>query len=119
MACAEGIALSAIAPPFRVDVRPQRERVVVVPVGEMDLSTVDVVQAELDGVRAAGWKTVVLDLREVSFIDSTGLSLILGAHRVSAEHGLDFAIIEYVGPVRRLLDISGVSHVSRRAERNF
>lgn len=119
MAYAERIALSAVPPPFRVDVRPQRERVVVVPVGEMDLSTVDVVQAELDGVHATGWKTVVLDLREVSFVDSTGLSLILRTHYLFAEQGLDFSILEDVGPVRRLLDISGVSHVLRRAERNF
>ncbi len=87
--------------------------------GEIDLSTVDVVQAELDGVRAAGWKTVVLDLREVSFIDSRGLNLVLRTNQLFAQHGLEFAIIEDPGPVRRLLDISGVSQAFRRAERNF
>lgn len=84
----------------------------------MDLSTVDVVQAEIDDLRAAGWKSVVLDLREVSFIDSTGLNVVLQTNQCFAEHGLDFAIIEDPGPVRRLLDVTGVSHVLRRAERN-
>ena len=111
--------MSSVPQPFRVDVLPQRGRVVVAPVGEMDLSTVDAVEAELEGVRAAGWKTVVLDLREVSFIDSTGLNVVLRTNQLFAEHGIDFAIIEDPGPVRRLLDLSGVSHVFRRAEREF
>ena len=88
-----------------------------VPVGEIDLSTVDVVQAEIDGAPAAGWKSVVLDLREVAFMDSTGLKVVVQTHQLFAKHGLDFAIIEDPGPVRRLLDVSGVSHVLRRAER--
>ena len=77
----------------------------------MDLSTVDAVEGELDGVRTAGWKTVVLDLREVSFIDSAGLNVVLRTNQLFAEHGIDFAIIEDPGPVRRLLDLSGVSQI--------
>jgi hypothetical protein len=40
---------------FRCDVRRSRDAVVVAPAGELDLSTVDVVERELDELRDAGF----------------------------------------------------------------
>jgi anti-anti-sigma factor len=84
-------------------------------VGELDLSTVDALQTELEDALAADWRTVVLDLRGVSFVDSTGLGLLLRSHERFQEQGVDFAIIEDPGPVRRLLELAGVSHLFKRA----
>ncbi len=107
-------ALSDVPAPFRVEVRPERERILVAPLGELDLSTVDELQTELEDALAADWRTVVLDLRGVSFVDSTGLGLLLRAHERFQEQGVDFAIIEG-GSVRRLLELAGVSHIFKRA----
>ncbi len=107
--------MSDVPAPFRVELRPERERILVVPVGELDLSTVDELQTELEDALAADWRTVVLDLRGLSFVDSTGLSLLLRSHERFQEHGVDFAIIEDPGPVRRLLELGGVSHIFKRA----
>ena len=108
-----------VSPPLRVDVFPQRERVVVAAVGAIKSATVEVLEAALDDLCAAGWKIVVLDLRQVSFIDPTGLDLLLRVDRLFIDLGLSFAIIEDPGPVRRLLDGSGLSYVLQRAERGF
>src|SRR4051812_7918956 len=62
---------------FGVEVVPDRERVIVVPRGELDLLTVDHLAREIDGVVAAGLEEVVLDLRQLSFMDSTGIPLLL------------------------------------------
>jgi anti-sigma B factor antagonist len=62
-----------------VEARPDRARVIVAVRGEVDLATADEVQRVLDELRSEGWRDVVVDLREVEFLDSTGLSLLLTA----------------------------------------
>src|SRR4051794_18623328 len=62
-------------PPFEIEIRPSRERVVVAPHGELDCATVPRVQDALEELVAAGWDLIVLDLRGVSFMDSTALHL--------------------------------------------
>ncbi len=57
----------------------------------------------------------MLDLRGLSFVDSTGLSVLLRSHERFQERGVEFAIIEDPGPVRRLLEVAGVSHIFERA----
>ena len=51
--------------------------------GELDLATVDEVRARLDELRAEG-RSVVLDLDELSFMDSTGIRLVLGGRSAIA-----------------------------------
>jgi anti-anti-sigma factor len=63
--------------PFRVDVEPDRESVRVAPVGELDIATVDKLQTEVSRLLETGFAKVVLDLRGVRFLDSTGLRLVL------------------------------------------
>ncbi len=63
--------------PFHCDVEPHRETVRVRPVGELDLATVAVVEERLSELRGAGFTDLTLDLREVRFLDSTGLRMIV------------------------------------------
>jgi anti-anti-sigma factor len=51
--------------------------------GELDLATAPMLEVELEDVRGAHTTQIVLDMRELEFIDSTGLRLILQAHRRS------------------------------------
>src|SRR3954463_10624643 len=66
---------------FRVRIVPDRECVILALHGELDMVSVDAVQAALDELNGTGWTSLVLDLRELTFIDSTGLSLLLAAER--------------------------------------
>src|SRR3954454_17680169 len=59
---------------FEVRIVPDRDRVIVALCGELDMANVDAVQTALNELRAVGWTSLVLDLRELTFIDSTGLS---------------------------------------------
>jgi anti-sigma B factor antagonist len=47
--------------------------------GEVDLSTAPLLDGALDAGLASGRRTVVVDLRQVSFIDCTGIGLLTGA----------------------------------------
>lgn len=48
-------------------------------VGELDLANADTLESELSEALTNGQDRVVVDMRELTFIDSTGLALLVGA----------------------------------------
>jgi len=101
--------LSRQIEPFRCEVTPERDRVVVAPRGELDMATVDAVEQELRRLIQSGFRLVVLDLGGLSFMDSTGLHLVA---RWSAEASRDgFAFEVEPGPraVQRVFELSGMA----------
>jgi anti-sigma B factor antagonist len=99
---------------FGMRIVPDRERVIVALDGELDIASIDVVQPALAELHAARWASLVLDLRELTFIDSTGLWLLLAAEREAQRVGGEFAIVDGSPAVARLLEIVGLSdHFSR------
>lgn len=94
---------------FRVDVHPQRDFVRVAPVGELDLATAPELQAHLDELHGAGFKHVVLDLRQLTFIDCLGARLILAEDRLARRSGGRFSIVKGGRAVQRVLDVCGLT----------
>lgn len=89
---------------LRVVVRECSQGTCVIPHGELDLATTPQLQRVLDDLSGA----VVLDLRELSFIDCTGLHLLLCADARSRRDGLELCIA--VGPVaQRVLALAGIA----------
>jgi anti-anti-sigma factor len=74
--------------------------------GELDLSTVHRVDDELKRVEADEPPIVALDLRELSFLDSTGLRMIVTADQRAREAGRRLAIIKGPEPVQRVFEIT-------------
>src|SRR3954447_4077974 len=101
---------------FEVRTWPDRERVTVTARGELDIETVVDLRTALDELSAAGWDNVVVDLREITFIDSMGLSLLLEADRAARRTGRSFAIVDGSPAVARLLEIVGLTGHFARAE---
>jgi anti-sigma B factor antagonist len=94
---------------LRCDIEPDRERVIVRPVGEIDLATVGAVEAPLSELWASGFTRIVLDLRWVSFMDSAGLRLVIRFGRRAQEEGVDLRVIVVEGEaVHRLLEITAM-----------
>jgi anti-sigma B factor antagonist len=54
---------------------------------------------------------VVLDLAEVTFIDSTGLSALMDAYLESERDGWDFSVRRASPAVRRVVELAGVGQV--------
>ena len=100
--------------PLELEIRPDRARVIVALRGELDLASVDNVRATIGHLYADDWQAVVLDLRELTFIDSTGLSMLLDAERTARRHGATFAIANGSTDVERLLAVVGLTeHFAR------
>ncbi len=75
--------------------------------GELDVASTPELEAEL--VLAADKELVVVDLRELEFIDSTGLGVLVKAHDRAREAGRRFALVRGLGQVQRLLGLTGLS----------
>ena len=76
--------------------------------GEVDLATVDALRGELSSALGRSEK-VVLDLREVSFMDTQGLAAVIEAEQVSAASGTPFVVVRAPETVHRLFDMIGLS----------
>jgi anti-sigma B factor antagonist len=97
-------------PVFHVTVEPVEDACVIRAVGEVDMSTVDRLRAPLEAARRDG-VTALLDLSGVTFIDSTGLHVMLDAARASEEAGWAWFLVRPSVPVRRLLELTGTERL--------
>jgi anti-sigma B factor antagonist len=89
----------------------QDGRVVVNAAGEIDLYTAPRFAEALEAAAEAA-PSVVVDLTEVTFMDSTGLRCLLRARARAAEGGGAISLTVATGsPVARLLDIAGVTEM--------
>jgi anti-sigma B factor antagonist len=95
------------AAPFRVVVRTERGVVHVCPFGEVDIDTAGQIRERLEGATATGAKRLVLDLRGVTFLDSTGLHMVLEADAASRAQGWEFALVGGPPDVQRVFDLTG------------
>ena len=83
---------------------------IVAPTGELDLSGATILEAELDRLAAdpelAG---IVLDLRGLEFMDSSGLRLVVLADMQAREAGRRFSLIRGDETVHRVFEITRMS----------
>ncbi len=97
---------------FSVRVEPRGEATVVVPVGELDLATAPALEAALArALETAAGRRVVLDLRELEFIDSSGLRTLLTARKQAEDAGAGFSLVAGHRGLERTLEIAGVHGV--------
>ena len=77
--------------------------------GELDLATGPELEQALDGVSGSPAELLVIDLRQLEFMDSTGLSIIVKAHQRLAGEGRELGLVKGPAQVQRLLDLTGVA----------
>jgi anti-sigma B factor antagonist len=95
------------ATPIEVQVAHVGDTDVVSPAGEIDIATAPDVRRAL--LATVGGRRLVLDLRGVEFMDTSGLKLLVDEHRRARERGGRFAIVEGPPRVQRLLDVAGLT----------
>lgn len=83
---------------------------IVSPTGELDLSGAAVLEAELGRLSAdPELATVVLDMRGLEFMDSSGLRLVVVADMQAREAGRRFALVRGDETVHRVFEITRMS----------
>lgn len=96
---------------LKVTSRPQGECVVMSVQGEIDLYTVPRLQRALADALAAGRVRLVVDMSGVDFCDSTGVNVLLAAHRQAREAGGDLELASPRPAVRKILQVTGLETV--------
>jgi anti-sigma B factor antagonist len=94
---------------FRVEVRSQGRASVITVSGELDLASSAALEEELVRVAESDSEQVILDLRGLEFMDSTGLSTLVKAHQRAQEAGQRFGLVRGPQQVQRLLSLTGVA----------
>jgi anti-anti-sigma factor len=101
---------------LQIDVRGERDGIVLCLHGELDLASAPLLQGEIASAEASDATLVVLDLDDLQFIDSTGLRIILAAHERSQERGRMLALTRGSQQVQRLMSITRVGEHLRIVE---
>ena len=79
--------------------------------GELDLSTAPRLREELLRLSSDGATAVTVDLSELEFVDSTGLSVLITALKRLREKGGDMELRSPNPGTRRVLEITGLTEV--------
>jgi anti-sigma B factor antagonist len=96
-------------PPFDVRLERRGSSLLVVPTGELDLFTTPQLATALH--EQHGYDELVLDLRGLAFMDSSGLRLLVAEHERAQREGHALRIVRGVDQVHRVL------HLTRLDER--
>jgi anti-sigma B factor antagonist len=82
--------------------------------GDVDIMTVPDLRLALQQLTEVGSRaTVVVDLAGVTFLDATGLGVLVGAHRRATRAGVRFELRDPTARLRRLLAMTRLDRVLR------
>ncbi len=94
-----------------IEIDQEQSHTIVRVVGPLDASTSPTLRDCLAGLLDGGTEDLVVALDSVPFCDSSGLGVLVGAHRRLAHDGGHLAVSRPRPPVRHLLEISGLDRV--------
>lgn len=79
--------------------------------GEVDVASAPTLRGKLHAVCTEGMSSVTIDLRNVTFLDSSALGVLVGALRRCRENGTRFALVIDSPRLLKLFEITGLNSV--------
>jgi anti-anti-sigma factor len=98
----------AMPGPLSVTVQLDGHTARVVAVGEIDMSTADVLRDSLNDALDKNPLAVVLDMAGVTFLDSTGIAALVVARHRAINENAKLTLINCRSIIRQVLDVTGV-----------
>jgi anti-sigma B factor antagonist len=99
---------AALGEPFETSAERQGDTALIRPSGAFAAECVGLFEKALSHVFADDVARVVLDLRNVTFMDSRALSAVLATHDRCRATGSDFVVVRGTGQVQRTFELSGL-----------
>jgi anti-anti-sigma factor len=96
--------------PFDVDVQELGSAAQVRLSGEIDLAAVEAIETALAPLEERH-RTLILDLREVTFLDSTGLRAIVSADARARKNGVELKIVRGPERIQKILYLAGLDKI--------
>ncbi len=82
--------------------------------GEIDHHSSGKLRSEVDAaIYMHTPKTLVLDFRDVTFMDSSGIGLIMGRHKILQPMGGDIILLRPAPHIRRILKVAGMERLAK------
>jgi anti-anti-sigma factor len=79
--------------------------------GELDLSSSSELKRRVESALREGRNSVVIDLSDVTHMDSTGLAALIAAHQMTAERRGRLALVITSEAVRRTVEVRGLDRL--------
>jgi anti-sigma B factor antagonist len=96
---------------LKVTTRLQGDHTVISVTGEIDLYTAPKLQSELMAALSANPVRLIVDMSGVDFCDSTGINVLLAAHRQARERGGGGPVAGPGSATRKVLQVTGLESV--------
>jgi anti-sigma B factor antagonist len=96
---------------LKVTTQSQGDHAVMSVAGEIDLYTAPKLHSELVTALAGDPLWLVIDMTGVEFCDSTGMNVLLAAHRRARENGGDLQLASPRPAIRKVLQVTGLESV--------
>ncbi len=93
---------------FSIQEEPEDDRCTLVLRGELDLASAPALEAATTRLCGEGASEIVVDLRGLSFIDSTGLRTILSCMSLCEEHLCNLWLVPGQRAIQRLFELAGL-----------
>lgn len=94
---------------LQVELEQHRNVLVVRLKGELDHHTADIVRFKMeDAILRGRCDHVVLSLKELQFMDSSGLGVVLGRYKLVKSRGGKMVVCDAHANVKRLFELSGL-----------
>jgi anti-anti-sigma factor len=95
-------------PSFGIEVLRNGEATRITPAGELDIATTPALEQAIANATAEPGAALVLDLRELTFMDSTGLRTLAQTNARAEDEGFTLSIWRGSSQIERVLEISGL-----------
>jgi anti-sigma B factor antagonist len=99
-------SMSIVLPQLAVTAVPDRDRVRVLAAGELDLATAGTLSDQIAELLDVGWARMLIDLRELTFMDTSGVHVLLDANRRARAEDVELVVVVAPGPVREPLRLT-------------
>ena len=94
---------------FSCEVQPERGAVRVFALGSLDVATGPALEHQLEELRDAGFRRLIVDLSKLGFMDSTGLRLLLKWDAEARQDGFSIELVPGPPGVQRVFDMTGTA----------
>jgi anti-sigma B factor antagonist len=96
---------------FLVDTQTTGRTVTLVLSGELDLMSSPILEQALEGAYESDPELIVVDLRRLEFMDSTGLHRLVAAQQRAVQSGQRFGVVKGGEQVQRLFELTGIAEL--------
>jgi anti-sigma B factor antagonist len=98
-------------PSFDLDVHRSGDHIRIAVRGELDVATAPALEQTLQELAREEGVRLVVDLRGLSFMDSTGLRLLVQVDALARRDGISLLVVRGPEPIARLFEMSGLDQL--------